>query len=550
MVGLGLLMAAVGVWAAWLRVRGRLYTSRWLRRAVLAMAPSGFIALLAGWTVTEVGRQPFTVYGLLRTADSVSPVGLPGVAVSLAAFVVVYAIVFGAGFVFLLRLMRRPPTVGESGTADRRTDPQRRHHAGRRVAGCAAMMLTVIWAGLIAFAVLAYVLLDGFDLGVGILFAVERRDEDRDVMLNSIAPVWDGNETWLVFGGGGLFAMFPLAYAVILPALYPAIIAMLLALVFRGVGFEFRFRAASERGRMWWDRAFCAGSTLAAFCQGLVLGGLLQGIRVQDRAYAGGWWDWLTGFTVAVRRRRRGRVCAAGRVLADLAMRRAAAAAGAAVCARTGGGDARVHRCRQPVDTAAQSDVHAERWFGWPGIVLTSPVPILVALVGWLFWRGLSRRHHVTPLLCAQAWFVLCYAGLGISLWPMIVPPSQHHDLGCGRTGVEPGVPAGWRGGADPDHPGLHRLRLLGVPRQGAAGNALSLIAVARWVSLRSTHPTRNRYRIVCRRRHGFVGWVSLQRYPSIGGAIHPTRTPKPPRRRRSMRSPPMCVAPSASPNA
>jgi cytochrome bd ubiquinol oxidase subunit II len=154
------------------------------------------------------------------------------------------------------------------------------------------MMLTETWAGLIALAVLAYVLLDGFDLGVGILFSVERRDEDRDVMLNSIAPVWDGNETWLVFGGGGLFAMFPLAYAVIMPALYPAIIAMLLALVFRGVGFEFRFRAASEQGRMWWDRAFCAGSTLAAFCQGLVLGGLLQGIRVQDRAYAGGWWDW------------------------------------------------------------------------------------------------------------------------------------------------------------------------------------------------------------------------------------------------------------------
>jgi cytochrome d ubiquinol oxidase subunit I len=115
MVGLGLLMAAVGVWAAWLRLRGRLYTSPWLRRAVLAMAPSGFIALLAGWTVTEVGRQPFTVYGLLRTADSVSPVGLPGVAVSLAAFVAVYAIVFGAGFLFLLRLVRRPPTVGETG---------------------------------------------------------------------------------------------------------------------------------------------------------------------------------------------------------------------------------------------------------------------------------------------------------------------------------------------------------------------------------------------------------------------------------------------------
>src|ERR1700722_20110925 len=160
------------------------------------------------------------------------------------------------------------------------------------------MILTLVWACVIAFAVLAYVLLDGFDLGVGILFAAERRDADRDVMMNSVAPTWDGNETWLVLGGGGLFAMFPLAYAVILPALYPAIIVMLLGLVFRGVAFEFRFRADTVRGRAWWDRAFLCGSTLAAFCQGLVLGGLLQGIRVEDRVYAGGGWDWLNGFTV------------------------------------------------------------------------------------------------------------------------------------------------------------------------------------------------------------------------------------------------------------
>ena len=203
--------------------------------------------------------------------------------------------------------------------------------------------------------------------------------------------------------------------------------------------------------------------------------------------------------------------------------------------------------------TPLLNPVFAERWFGWPGIVLTSPVPILVALVGWLFWRGLSRRDQVTPLLCAQAWFALCYAGLGISLWPMIVPPrgaGRHHDLGCGRTSVEPGVPAGWRGGADPDHPGLHRLRLLGVPRQGAAGDALSLIAVdGGWVSLRSTHPTRNRYRIVCRRRH-FVGWV-------IAAAIPINRRSDLPYANAKTTTPPQinaiaarCMAPSASPNA
>ena len=219
------------------------------------------------------------------------------------------------------------------------------------------MMLPLVWAGLIAFAVLAYVLLDGFDLGVGILFAVERRDEDRDVMLNSIAPVWDGNETWLVLGGGGLFAVFPLAYAVILPALYPAIIAMLLALVFRGVGFEFRFRAATPRGRCGGIAAFCAGSTLAAFCQGLALGGLLQGIRVEDRVYAGGWWDWLTGFTVLCGVAVVVGYALQGRLLADLANRGRAAATLPAACARAGGGHAGVHRRGQSMDADAQSDV-------------------------------------------------------------------------------------------------------------------------------------------------------------------------------------------------
>src|SRR3954452_8875212 len=149
--------------------------------------------------------------------------------------------------------------------------------------------LPFIWACLIAIAVFMYVVMDGFDLGVGILFPAVHGREERDIMVNSVAPVWDGNETWLVLGGGGLLAVFPLAYATILPALYPALIAMLLALVFRGVAFEFRFRAATRWGREAWDFAFLAGSTLAAFCQGLALGGLLQGIRVENRAYAGGW---------------------------------------------------------------------------------------------------------------------------------------------------------------------------------------------------------------------------------------------------------------------
>ena len=285
------------------------------------------------------------------------------------------------------------------------------------------MILPTIWAGLIAFAVLAYVVLDGFDLGVGILFAVEHDDADRDTMVTSVAPVWDGNETWLVLGGGGLFAVFPLAYATILPALYPAIIGMLLALVFRGVAFEFRFNAATRAGRRLWDLSFAAGSILAAFCQGLVLGGLLQGIKVVDRTYAGGWWDWLTGFTI----------------LCGVALVVGYALLGAAwLVWRTDG--PLQERCRAytrvlgiatlaligvvSVWTPMLDPRFAQRWFGWPGVLLTSPVPVLVALLAWRGWRGLQRGEDLSPFLCALGWFVLCFAGLGISMFPLMVPPS------------------------------------------------------------------------------------------------------------------------------
>ncbi len=283
--------------------------------------------------------------------------------------------------------------------------------------------LPLVWAGLIAFAVLAYVVMDGFDLGTGILFTVEHEAHDRDTMVNTIAPVWDGNETWLVLGGGGLFAVFPLAYAVIMPALYPAMIGMLLALVFRGVAFEFRFRAHSRGGRAAWDFAFAGGSTVAALCQGLILGGLLQGIHVEGRAYAGGWWDWLTPFTV----------------LCGVAVVVGYALLGAAwLVWRTEG--ALQRRCYKhagrlgaltlaaivavSIWTPMLNASFAHRWFGWPGLALTSPVPVLVALLAVGFWVGLGRRHHLTPFLCALGWFVLCFAGLGISLFPHIVPPS------------------------------------------------------------------------------------------------------------------------------
>ena len=158
------------------------------------------------------------------------------------------------------------------------------------------MDLVLAWFGLIGFAILAYVVLDGFDIGIGILLPWVKKPQHRDVMINSVAPVWDGNETWLILGGGGLFAAFPLAYAVIMPALYAPLIIMLLGLIFRGVAFEYRFR--TKRGKKLWDIGFSTGSIVAAFCQGIVLGALIQGIAVEGREYAGGWFDWFTPFSV------------------------------------------------------------------------------------------------------------------------------------------------------------------------------------------------------------------------------------------------------------
>jgi len=156
--------------------------------------------------------------------------------------------------------------------------------------------LPLIWTFIIGFGLMMYVVMDGFDLGIGLLFPFVREEAERDVMVNTVAPVWDGNETWLVLGGAGLLAAFPLAYAIILPALYAPLIAMLLGLVFRGVAFEYRWR--DSRHRRFWDFGFCAGSLVATLAQGVTLGALIQGIHVRGRAYGGGWWDWLTGFSL------------------------------------------------------------------------------------------------------------------------------------------------------------------------------------------------------------------------------------------------------------
>ncbi len=280
--------------------------------------------------------------------------------------------------------------------------------------------LTIIWAGIIAVAVFAYVLMDGFDLGIGILFPWLAKGEARNAAINSVAPVWDGNETWLVLGGGGLLAAFPLAYAVIMPAVYVPIITMLLGLVFRGCAFEFRARTR----RLWlWDTAFAFGSALAALAQGITLGAVLQGIVVHGRSYGGGWWDWLTPFSL----------------LTGVAVVIGYALLGACwLIYRTEG--VLQTRCYQmapwlgAATLAALAAVSAAtpflshdyfaRWLHAPGIYLTAPVPILVGVVAVLFARSLKRRAELAPFLLALSLFLLSFIGLGISMFPYLVPPS------------------------------------------------------------------------------------------------------------------------------
>ncbi len=281
--------------------------------------------------------------------------------------------------------------------------------------------LAFIWAGLIALAVLVYVILDGFDLGVGILFPWAGSEAERDTAMNSVAPVWDGNETWLILGGGGLFAVFPLAYAVVMPALYMPITLMLLGLVFRGVAFEFRWK--TRRWKPVWDVAFFGGSLVAALCQGIALGALVQGIEVVDRAYAGGWWDWLTPFSVLT-----GLAVAAGYALLGATwlvmktegslqhrMRRLAWPLGAATLAAMG---------LVSVLTPFLDPVYFTRWFNLPGSLLSVIMPLLVLIATWALFTGLSDGRDGRPFYAALSLFVLGFVGIGISFYPMMVPPS------------------------------------------------------------------------------------------------------------------------------
>lgn len=281
--------------------------------------------------------------------------------------------------------------------------------------------VTMVWTLVIAFAVFMYVLLDGFDLGLGILFPLMEGESERDVAMNTVAPIWDFNETWLIVGAAGLFGAFPLAYAVLLPAFYLPILVMLVALVFRGVAFEFRFKVHEHKP--FWSRSFFLGSVFATFSQGVVLGSFVQGVEVEGTQYGGGAFDWLTPFSIFT-----GFALMAGYALLGATW----------IIAKTTG---RLHEWAKGMARKLLFAVIilmgvvslwvpilsveiAARWFSWPNIAYLSPVPLLVALTAFGLYRSIRKdTARVAPFLLTMVLFLLGYLGLAISLWPNLIPP-------------------------------------------------------------------------------------------------------------------------------
>jgi len=280
--------------------------------------------------------------------------------------------------------------------------------------------LPLIWYGLIATAIFLYVLLDGFDLGVAILFPFAPSDSCRNRMMNSIAPVWDGNETWLVLGGGGLFAAFPLAYAILMPALYMPVILMLLGLIFRGVAFEFRFKATG-RSRRFWDYCFHFGSLAATFMQGMVLGAFVQGIKIQGRSFAGGPFDWLNAYSVMV-----GMALVFGYALLGatwLIMKTDGITQDwARKCAGYVLGYVGIFLGLVSLSMPMMNADVKALWFSLPNIFYLLPIPLSTLVMFVMIWRGLHKGKEYLPFFLSIAVFLTGYLGLGISLWPWLVP--------------------------------------------------------------------------------------------------------------------------------
>jgi cytochrome d ubiquinol oxidase subunit II len=281
------------------------------------------------------------------------------------------------------------------------------------------MDLPLIFGIIIAFGISVYIILDGFDLGVGILFLWDRDELERDQMMNSIAPFWDGNETWLILGGGAFYGVFPKAAAILFPALYVPIMLMLFALIFRGVAFEFRFKADTTKSV--WNWAFCLGSLLAAFAQGTMLGNFIQGFHVLNGEFAGSTMDWLTPFSVFTG-------CA-------LVLGYALLGATWLMMKTSGSVQEKAFNMGKPLMISVcvgigivslwtpLMDSHiASRWFNVPGFFILAPIPMLSLILTYMLWVSIDRRSDRRPFFLAIGLFMLAYLGLGMSMWPYVVP--------------------------------------------------------------------------------------------------------------------------------
>ena len=336
----------------------------------------------------------------------------------------------------------------------------------------AVLSFVPVWAVILAVGIFLYVLLDGFDLGVGILYGFEPDLQSRNLVMNSIAPIWDGNETWLVLGGIALLAAFPLAFAIIIPALYFPVMLMLLGLVFRGVAFEFRFRDREHKS--FWDHGFFAGSALAAFSQGMMLGAYIQGFKIEGRAFVGTSYDFISPFSIMTgvslifgysllgagwlilktegeiqkRSRRHGLISLAG-VLVCIAL--------------------------VSIWTPFASTQIAERWFSWPNIVLLSPVPLATAAVAFYVWKALTGTSRIRTFHRSRpAVRAVLYRHRN---QPVAVHRAAYvHPLAGGFIELHPGLPSGRHAVPAAGDPGLHGLVLLGVPRKSARRHRVSLM--------------------------------------------------------------------------
>ena len=278
--------------------------------------------------------------------------------------------------------------------------------------------LTLIWAGIIGFGIMMYVLMAGFDLGQGILYPFAPDENARDKMMNSVAPVWDGNETWLVLGGAGLLAAFPLVYSIFLPALYIGVFLLLAGLIFRGVAFEFRFKAKTSK--YLWSWSFSVGSFVASFAQGAVVGAYIQGFETEGFAYSGGPLDWLTPFTVLT-----GFGLVIGYALLGstwLIMKTDGEVQQWAykITPKLLFGLMAVFAAVSIYTPFVDSSVMT-RWFD--GISLIWALPALALFCAVIVLRAVKKQQDGMPFVATMGIFLFSYLGLLASKWPYIVPP-------------------------------------------------------------------------------------------------------------------------------